>query len=97
MVRQNLSAGRGEKPSAKNIQVYFRTVPSDTHQWVIVFVGRWLATGCHPSVVQSQPGRVVAEGQHNMNEADTRLVRLDDCLRKLALGLEFLKAALYCD
>ena len=60
-----------------------------------MFVGRRLATARHPSVVQSQSGSVLAEGKHNMDEADARLVGLDNRLRNLALGLELLEAAFY--
>ena len=50
----------------------------------------------HPSVVQFQSGSVVTKGEHNMDEADARLIRLDNRLRNLALGLKLLKAAFYC-
>src|SRR5207244_8361381 len=95
MIGEDLSAGRGEKPSTKNIQVYFRTAPGKTQEWVVVFVDGWLATARHSGVVQSQSRSVFAEGKHNMDEADTRLIRLDDRLRNLALGLKLLKAAVY--
>ena len=96
VIGKDLSACGSEKPSAKNIQVYFRTSPGEAQERVVVFVGRWLATACHSSVVQSQSSSVFAEGKHNMDEADARLVGLDNRLRNLALGLELLKAAFYC-
>ncbi len=96
MIGEDLSAGGGEKPSTKNIQMYFRTIPGKAQEWVVVFVGGWLAAARQPSVVQSQSGGMLAEGKHNMDEADARLVGLDNRLRSLALGLELLKAAFYC-
>ena len=96
MIGEDLSAGGGEKPSTKNIQVYFRTISGEAQEWIAVFVGGWLATARHPNVVQSQSGSVFAEGKHNMDEADAWLIRLDNRLGNLALGLEFLKAAFYC-
>ena len=95
MIGEDLSAVGGEKPGAKNIQAYFRTIPGKAQEWVVVFVGRRLATACQPGVVQSQSGGVVAEGNHNMDEADARLVGLDNRLRNLALGLQLLEAAFY--
>src|SRR2546425_8661983 len=80
----------------KNIQVYFRTAPGKAQERVVVFVGRWLATARHRSVVQSQSRSVFAEREHNMDKADARLIGLDNRLRNLALGLELLKAAFYC-
>src|SRR5437016_11284131 len=53
-------------------------------------------TARHRGVVQSQSRSVFAEGKHNMDEADARLVGLDNRLRNLALGLELLNAACYC-
>src|SRR5258708_29312201 len=96
MIGEDLSAGGGEKPRTKNIQVYFRTKSRKAQERVAVFVGGWLATARHPSVVQSQSGSVFAESKHNVDEADARLVGLDNGLRNLAFGLELLKAALYC-
>ena len=52
MIGEDLSASRGEKPSAESIQVYFWATSGQAQQWVAVFVGCWLATACHPSVVQ---------------------------------------------
>jgi hypothetical protein len=93
MIGEDLSAGRCEKAGTKNIEVYFRTISGKAQEWVVVFVGRWLATARYPSVVQSQSGSVLAEGGHNMDEADARLIGLDNRLRNLALGLKLLKAA----
>src|ERR1700678_889147 len=95
MVSEDLSAGRGQKPSAKNIQLYFGTIPGEAHERVVVFVGSRLTTARHSRVVQSQSGSMLAEGEHNMNEADARLVGLDNRLRNLALGLELLQAGLH--
>src|SRR5208282_3679499 len=89
------SAGRSEKPGAKNVEVHFRTATGKAQERVVVFVGCGLAVERHPSVVQSQSGDVVTEGDHNMDKTDARLVRLDDGLRDLALGLEFLQAIVY--
>src|SRR5438876_6115515 len=96
VIGEDLSAGGGEKPSPKNIQVYFRTTSGKAQEWVVVFVGRWLATARYRRVVQSQSGGVFAEGKHNMDEADARLVGLDNRLRTLALGLELLQAVFSC-
>src|ERR1700721_78400 len=93
MVGEDLSGSRGQKPSSKNIQVYFGTIPGNAQERVIMFVDRWLATARHFGVMQSQSGRVVAEGKHNMDEADARLIGLDNRLCHLALGLKFLEAA----
>src|SRR6266852_1716280 len=95
MVGEDLSAGRGEKPSSKDIQVYFRTIPGKTQEGVVVFVGGWLATARDPGVAQFQSGCMLTEGKHNMNEADARLIGLDNRLRHLTLGLELLQAAFY--
>src|SRR5271156_938059 len=95
MVREDLPAGGGEKPSAENIQLYFWTVPGEAHERVVVFVGRWLTTARQSRVVQSQSGSMLAEGEHNMDEADARLVGLDNRLRNCALGLELLQAGLH--
>ena len=57
-------------------------------------VGCRLAISCHSGIVQSQSGRVVGKGKHNMNETDTRFIGSDDRLCHLALALEFFKAAL---
>src|SRR5947208_9308075 len=94
VIGKDLSACGSEKPSAKNIQVYFRTSPGEAQERVVVFVGRWLATACHSSVVQSQSSSVFAEGKHNMDEADARLIGLDNRLRNPALGVELLKGGL---
>src|SRR5580692_6733164 len=93
MVGEDLSGSRGQKPSSKNIQVYFGTIPGKAQERVIMFVDRWLATARHFGVMQSQSVRVVAEGKHNMDEADARLIGLDNRLRHLALGLKLLEAA----
>ena len=76
MIGEDLSAGGGEKSCAKHIQVYFRTSPGEAQERIIVFVGCRLATARHPGIVQSQSGGVVAEGKHNMDEADARLIGL---------------------
>ena len=44
VIGEDLSAGRGEEPGTKNIQVYFRTNPGKAHERVVVLVGGWLAT-----------------------------------------------------
>src|SRR5580692_9225212 len=95
MVGEDLSGSRGQKPSSKNIQVYFGTIPGKAQERVIMFVDRWLATARHFGVMQSQSVRVVAEGKHNMDEADARLIGLDNRLRNSALGLKLLEAAVY--
>src|ERR1700691_3797133 len=95
MIGEDLSAGGGEKSSTKNIQVYFRTISSKAHEWVVVFVGYWLATARHPRIVQCRSGSVVAKTEHNMDEADARLIGLDNRLRNLALGLKLLKPTFY--
>jgi len=56
MIGEDLSAGGGEKSGTKNIQVYFRTTSGKAQEWIVVFVGRWLAAARYPSVVQSHPG-----------------------------------------
>src|ERR1700691_1058957 len=95
MVSEDLSTVGDEKTSAKNIQLYFWTIPGEAHQRVVVFVGRRLATARHSCIMQSQSGSVFAEGKHNVDEADARLIGLDNRLRNLALGLELLQAAFY--
>ena len=61
-----------------------------------MFVSLRGATAGHLSVVQSQSRGVLSEGKHNVDKADAGLVRLDDRLRHLALGLELLKTGFYC-
>src|SRR4029077_10249577 len=45
--------------------------------------------------MQSLSGSVVSQGKHNMDEADARLVGLDNLLSKLAFCLQLLEAAFY--
>src|ERR1700744_2585189 len=70
VIGENLSAGGGKKPCAKNIQVHLGTIPRNTHEWVVVFIGCRLTAARHLRVVQSQSGCVIAEGKHNMDKAD---------------------------
>src|SRR6201988_2747060 len=95
MIGEDLPAGGSQESSTKNVEVYFRPGSGKAQEGVVVLVGCGLACGRHLSVVQFQSGNVVAEGEHNMDEADARLIRPDNRLRNLALGLEFLQAAVY--
>jgi hypothetical protein len=47
-------------------------------------------------VVQFQPGIVITERQHNMDETDARLISVDDRMCNFARCFELLEAALYC-
>ena len=96
MIGEDSSRVGDEKPGAKNVQVYFGTISGKAHEWVVVFVGGRLAAAGHPGIAQSQSSSVLAEGEHNMDEAGARLIGLDNRLRNLALVLELLKAAFYC-
>ena len=74
MIGEDLPVGGNEKPGTKNIQVYFQTIAGKAQEWIVVFIGRWLATACQANIVQPQSGGVVAEGQHNVDKTDTRLI-----------------------
>src|SRR6266852_5282798 len=95
MISQDLSGGGREKSGTKSIQVHFRAAPSEAQDRVVMFVSLPGATAGHLNVVQSQASGVLSEGEHNVDKADAGLVRLDDRLRHLALGLKLLKTGLY--
>src|SRR5258707_10280615 len=95
MIGEDLSTSGGEKSRPKRIQVHFRSAPNEAQERVAMFVSLRFATAGHLSVVQFQSGSAFSEGKHNVDKANTGLVRLDDRLRDLALGLELLKAGFY--
>ena len=70
-----------------------RTISGEGYERVVVFVGHRLAAAGHTRIAQSRAGSVVAEGQHNMDEADALLIGLDNRLRNLTFGLKLLKPA----
>ena len=96
MIGENLSSSGGEKSRTKSIQVYFRSAPSEAQERVVMFISLRYATAGYLSLVQAQSGSVRLDGKHNVDKADAGLVRLDDRLRHLALGLELLKTGFYC-
>src|SRR5260370_31039486 len=59
-------------------------------------VGRRLAGARDRRVVQFQPGSVIAECQHNMDETDARLISVDNRMGNFPHVFELLNAAFYC-
>src|SRR5438552_4936885 len=48
---------------SKNIQVNFRTISGEAQEWIVVFVGGWLATARHPDVVDRKSTRLNSSHQ----------------------------------
>src|SRR5260370_22998953 len=63
---------------------------------MVELVGRRLAGARDRRVVQFQPGSVIAECQHNMDETDARLISVDNRMCNVPHVFELLKAAFYC-
>src|SRR5258708_38759831 len=93
MIGENSSSVGDEKAGAENIQVYFRTISGEAHERIIVFVGHRLTGARHPGIAESQSCSVLAESEHNVDEADAGFIGLDNSLRKLTVGLHLLEAA----
>ena len=87
MIGENSSGVRDEKPRAENVQVHFGATPGEADERVVVLVGGRLSAACYSCVAQSRAGSVLAKSEHDMDEANTGLIGLDDSLGKLAFGL----------
>jgi len=97
MIGENSSSVGDEKAGTENIQVYFRTIPGEAHEGIAVFVGRRPAGARHPGIAESQSRSLLAESEHNVDEADAGFIGLDDSLSKLTVGLNLQEAAFYSD
>ncbi len=95
MIGENSSGVRDEKPRAENVQVHFGASPGKADERIVVLVRGRLTATCYPYVAQSRSGGVLAKSEHDMDEADAGLIRLDNSLGKLAFGLDLREAVFY--
>src|SRR5262249_26962246 len=93
MIRDKPAIGGDEESRSKSVHAHFGTDAAELHlRPAIGISGR--AVGSHGGIAKNQAGTLVAETEHNMQQANARRVRANDVLRHRSLGLKRLQSVM---
>src|ERR1700749_2202138 len=83
MIGENLTFFGDKKAGSKNVQMHFRPASSKADKRIVLVVSLWLSIACKPRIVQLQSHVVVAEANHDVNQADARFIVLNNGMCEL--------------
>ena len=95
MIGENLTARGDEKAGAEYVEMHLRSGAGEAEHGTVALVSKRIAGRGETGVVERQSTIVIAKGKHHMDEADARLIGLNNVLREAAAALELLYASLY--